>query len=148
MNAIKIITNRTEVLIEEYIINYLNELDDDKFELYKKNNDDDDKDNNDLLYELFNNWENTDNNNFFNFVESNYNEEGRFKFNKDFVYILQFVVEKFRDEYAVDIETEKFTDLEHIINCYAYCIISDCNGDWILEKVFENYERQSTIILK
>jgi hypothetical protein len=151
MNAIKIIHDRTEDLIREYIINYFNELDDDKFEYYKTNNDDNDDDdynNDELLFELFNNWENTDDNNFFDFVESNYNEECRFKFNKDFVYILQFVVSEYKDNYDVDVEPEKFTDLEYIINCYAYCLMRDGNANCILEEVFENYEREPTIILK
>jgi hypothetical protein len=67
------IINKTEKLIEEYIINYFNELDDDKFDYYKRCNDDDDEDNNELLYELFSKWKDTYNN-FFNLQKNSFSE--------------------------------------------------------------------------
>ena len=139
------IINKTEKLIQEYIINYFNELDDDKFDYYKRCNDDDDDDNNELLYELFSKWKDT-NNNFFNFIQNNYNDECRYKLNTDFIYILQFVAKEYTNEYGIMMNPEKFTDLEFIVNNFAEFIIME--NVYKFCEIFEKYERPTNIILK
>jgi len=149
MNPIEIIHIKTEELIKEYIIHYLDELynnQDESYNYYMSIKEDiNDHILNDLECNLFKQFGGDSGSDFYNYVENNYNEESRYKLNEDFTYILQYVVE-FEFEFD-DIEPEDFTNVELIINYYALRFILEDNKK-IIYNVLKNYEDPEQFILK
>jgi hypothetical protein len=140
--AMERINNKTEKLIKEYLILCFDELNDDQLDDIKNGNYDTKYN---FISEIFENCPiflqnlsrdysysyNNIESNFYEYVKNNYDG-----FDKDFIYILQYVVMEFKEEYDTIIDIEDYTDFVYIIDSYGWLLTFN-----VFDEILKSYEK-------
>ena len=137
------INNKTEKLIKEFLILCFDELNDDQLDNIK-NGDYDTKYN--FICEIFNNCHficQCNNKYDFYYIESNFYEYVKNNydgFDKDFIYILQYVVMEYKEEYDTIIDIEDYTNFEYIIDSYGWLLTFN-----VFDEILKSYEKENIL---
>ncbi len=161
MTPITEINEKTLKVIEEYIIHFLNQLDSDNYIFDKIINDYDIQF--DFQYQLFNQWDhrhrlnknrwsrfkvvrdfykyvkNIDNN-FYTYIKTFNNEFYEYiNVKNNYIEILQYVAMSYKNE-DDELDIEKWSDFEYIINDYVSNLIMDEEMD--IDEILKKYEKK------